>query len=98
MQEKYPKSVKGKKQPLSLIVTKQAETTLKQTAALHTDQELLVQIQDQDLIAKELLKHRKCYLDYIRIVGQPVEDKELEDAEVPNKINFSAVCELAIFL
>eukprot|EP00794_Sanderia_malayensis_P002234 gene2234-2545_t len=89
-----PKSVKGKKQPLSLIVTKQAETTLKQAAALHNDQELLVQIQDQDLIAKELLKHRKCYLDYTRIVGKLVEDKELEDAEVPNKTNFSAVCEL----
>ena len=89
-----PESVKGKKQPLSLIVTKQGETTLKQAAALHNDHELLLQIQGQDLMAKELLEHRKCYLDYARIVSKPVEDKELEDAELPNKTNFFAVCNL----
>ena len=50
-----PKSLKEKK-GLSLNVNKQVETPLKQAAALYDDQVLLFQIQDQDLIAKELLQ------------------------------------------
>ena len=51
-----------------------------------------MQIQDQDFIAKELLKHRKCYLDYTWAVGKPFKDKERKDAEGSRK-NVSAVCE-----
>jgi hypothetical protein len=53
--------VKGKRQVLAKIVTKSAESTLKQAAKLRNDQEMLTAVQDVDLIAKDFQRHDYCY-------------------------------------
>ncbi len=59
--------VKGKRQNLSKIVTKNAETTLKKAAMLKNDSEMLIHVQDVDLIAKDFRRHDYCYTEYTRL-------------------------------
>ena len=45
------------------IVTRNAEETIKR-AALHTKQDLFINVQDADLIAREFKYHRFCYVNF----------------------------------
>ena len=54
-------------------MTKEAEQNIKCSADVKNDLPLLCQIQDVDLIAKELMIHQKCYLDCTRILDSSVE-------------------------
>ena len=58
--------VNKKSQPLTKIVTKTAEKTLREAANLKNDTEMVIEVRDTDLIAKEFQKHEKCYHEYTR--------------------------------
>ena len=54
-------------------MTKEAEQNIKRAAKVKNDLPLLCQIQDVDLIAKELKIHKRCYLEYTCILDSTVE-------------------------
>ena len=58
--------VNQKAQPLTKVLTKTAEKTIKEAATLNNDTEILLQIMGMDLIAREFQKHEKCYREYTR--------------------------------
>lgn len=68
--------VKGVRQPLSKIVTDTAERTFKEAAIAQNDLEMIRAVTETDLIAKELQKHDKCYLEYTRVVRKRTESTE----------------------
>ena len=84
--------VRGKRQVLSNIVTKSAESTLKQAAKLRNDQEMLIAVQDVDLIAKDFQRREYCYREYTRLVWEKEKNYNVETTERFG--NFEAVCEL----
>lgn len=84
--------VRGKRQVLSKIVTKSAESTLKQAAKLRNDQEMLIAVQDIDPIAKDFQRHEYCYMEYTRLVWEKEKNDNVETTERFG--NFEAVCEL----
>ena len=74
--------VNKKSQPLTKIVTKTAEKTLREAANLRNDTEMLIEVRDTDLIAKEFQKHEKCYREYTRIVRKETLEEENLDEKV----------------
>jgi hypothetical protein len=84
--------VKGKRQVLAKIVTKSAESTLKQAAKLRNDQEMLTAVQDVDLIAKDFQRHDYCYREYTRLVWEQERNRDIQTTEGSG--NFEAVCAL----
>lgn len=62
-----PITVKGKKYFPKNILTISACDSIKRAAKLHNDEDLLVLVADEDLIAREFKMHEKCYRDYTRI-------------------------------
>ena len=68
----YRKTVRRKSRNAYKILAKEAEQNIKRAANVKNDRPLLCQIQDVDLIAKELMIHKKCYLDYTRILDSIV--------------------------
>ena len=81
------KRVKGKSIPCRLLCTKGAEEKIKRAAEDKDDKNLLLQIRDVDLIAKELQMHDSCYNNYTRVASE----REVEVTE--NRGNFDAVKE-----
>ena len=69
----YRKTVRRKSHNAYKILTKEAEQNIKRAAKVKNDLPLLCQIQDVDLIANELMIHKKCYLDYTRTLDSTVE-------------------------
>ena len=69
----YRKTVRRKSHNVYKILTKEAEQNIKCAVDVKNDFPLLCQIQDVDLIAKELMIHKKCYSDYTRILDSTVE-------------------------
>ena len=67
----YRKTVRIKFHNAYKILTK--EQNIKCASNVKNDLPLLCQIQDVDLIAKELMIHKKCYLDCTRILDSSVE-------------------------
>ena len=55
-------------------MAKEAEQNIKHAADVKNDLQFLCQIQDVDLIAKELMIHKKCCLDYTRILDSTAEN------------------------
>ena len=51
----------------------------KETAEMKNDHKLHGQIQDVDLIAKELMMHKQCYLEYTRCLSSKTKDTAQED-------------------
>ena len=47
---------------------------VKEAEILKKDDEMLLAIEGQDLIAKEFMMHRKCYKDYTRICSKRPSD------------------------
>ena len=50
--------VNNKRQPITKIVTKSAERTLKASAHVRDDRDMVVAVAETDLIAKEFQKHK----------------------------------------
>ena len=65
-----PITVKGKKYFPKNIVTISACDSVKRAAILHHDEELILLVADEDLIAREFKMHEKCYRDYTRICSK----------------------------
>ena len=82
--------VRQKRQPLSKIITKFVENTLKQAAECRKDQEMLFAVQ-VDLIAKEFQRHEYCCREYTRVLW---EKDEGSDVEAKGLGDFQAVCKL----
>ena len=74
--EKKKIKVRGKDYYTTRISTRDAEETLKKAALLKKDEEMLLEIQDLDLIAKEFKKHDKCYRDYTRLIYDSLEEEK----------------------
>ena len=64
--EKKRKTVKGKVQICHQLTLKTTEETIKEAAELRNDEDVLCDIRDVDLLAKEFQVHDKCRLDYTR--------------------------------
>ena len=60
----------GKKQKPLPLCTKVACQSVWDAATASADEEMLIKIRGQDLIAREFRMHRKCYRDYTRNVSQ----------------------------
>ena len=60
--------LKHSRQLQSKIVTKTSEKTLKEAAFARNDKEMIIVVSEAYLTANQLQKHKKCYLDYTRIV------------------------------
>ena len=67
------KTVRRKSHNAYKILTKEAEQNIKCAADVRNDLLLLCQIQDVDLITKELMIYKKCYLDCTRILDSTLE-------------------------
>ena len=52
--------VRGRDYYTTRILTRNAEETFKKAAQLKSDERMLLEIHEVDLIAKELKKHDKC--------------------------------------
>ena len=61
---------------------------------LKEDSDLLLQIKDQDLIARELVKHEKCYKDYTRIVSKEKDETRNNKLAEENIDHFEVVCQI----
>ena len=62
------------------LATFSAEHKIREAAEITNDNELIVKISTVDLIAEELMMHNQCYLDYVCLEIDTVED----DAEATN--------------
>ena len=62
-----PITIKGKKQYPKNITTISACESIKRAAVLQDDEELILLVANEDLIAREFKMHEKCYRDYTRI-------------------------------
>lgn len=76
--------VNNKRQPLTSIVTKTAENTLKAAAQARNDQDMIATAAGTDLIAREFQKHEKCYREYTRVVRDHNEAAEVNNADESN--------------
>ncbi len=56
-----PLKAKGKKQDIKVLQTLSSFESIQNAAKLHNDQDMLIRINGQDLIAKEFMMHPKCY-------------------------------------
>ena len=70
----HRKTVRRKSHNACKILTKEAEQNIKRAANVKNDLPLLCQIQDIDLIHKELMIHKKCYLDCTHILDSTTLD------------------------
>lgn len=66
--------VNNKRQQITKIVTKTAKRTLKASAHVRDDKDMVVAVAETDLIAKEFQKHEKCYREYTRVVMESASD------------------------
>ena len=97
-----PLKVKGKKQDLRVLQTFSSCRMLKRAAELQNDEEMLLAITDQDLIAREFKMHPQCYKEYTRVcskqstrANQPEVSNVNEDetsTSQKTKTNFESVC------
>eukprot|EP00112_Aurelia_sp_Birch-Aquarium-sp1_P000730 Seg1070.14 transcript_id=Seg1070.14/GoldUCD/mRNA.D3Y31 product="hypothetical protein" protein_id=Seg1070.14/GoldUCD/D3Y31 len=71
--KKQRQTIKKKIYVAYAIATENAAAKIKEAAALKEDNKLLIQIMGVNLIAKELMTHKQCYLDYIRCVSEQAE-------------------------
>ena len=89
--QKWRKTVKTKTDIPYKITTINAEMKIKEAAEIKNDHELLGQIQDVDLIAKELMMHKQCYIEYTRCLSSKTKDTAQEDIQETqgdfNKVN-----------
>ena len=83
--------VNNKRQPLTCIVTKTAESTLKAAAQARNDQEMTAAVAETDLIAREFQKHEKCYREYTRVVRDQSEAAEVNTDDSESYGNLDAV-------
>ena len=60
--------LKHSRQLQSKIVTKTSEKTLKEAAFPQNDEEMIIVVSEAYLTANQFQKHKKCYLNYTRIV------------------------------
>ncbi len=95
-----PLKVKGKKQNIKVLQTVSSCKTIQNAAKLHKDQDMLLRITGEDLIAKEFKMHPKCYKEYTRITTRkPANtlsaDNIADDKNVPESsaTNFPSVCD-----
>ena len=63
--KKKRKTVKGKVQICHQLTLKTTEETIKEAAELRNDEDVLRDIRDVDLLAKEFQVHDKCRLDFV---------------------------------
>ena len=50
------------------IVTKTGEKTPKEAAFAQNDKEMIIVVSEAYLTANQFQEHKRCYLDYVRIV------------------------------
>ena len=83
------KSIKinNKRQPLTKVMTKTAEMTLKAAAQAWDDKDMIASVHETDLIAKEFQKHEKCYREYTRIVRESVSQSKNDEDDPHGNID-----------
>lgn len=91
-----PIKVKGKKQFLRTLQTHSACNTLQRAATLRNDEEMLLSILGEDLIAKEFKMHPDCYRDYTVVCSKQTAKfdasaEENGEEEVSRKTDFEPV-------
>ena len=87
-------SRKRKTETLSLCQTKQAENSLQEAAVLKCDHMLLLQIQGEDLIAKEAHYHKSCYREYTHCLRKDgVSSTEIETIY---SVSFDTFCKTVV--
>ena len=65
-------TIKGKKQCPKNVTTISACESIKRAAVLKDDEELVLLVVNEDLIAREFKMHEKCYRDYTRICTKQI--------------------------
>ena len=82
--------VSGKKQVPKNIVTFESAEQIKKAAEKRNDEQMLMEIWDQNLIAKEFCKHEKCYCDYTQILYK----NEPSEEPVHGRSNYKNICRI----
>ena len=88
--KKFTIKVSGKKQLPKKTLTFDATEQIKNATEKQDDQNMLLEIQDKDLIAKEFQKHEKCYRNYTEILYK----YEPTEAQVYDTGNYERVCNI----
>ena len=98
-----PLKVKGKKQFIRVLLTFSACKTVKFASAIHSDDEMLHQVTDEDLIAKEFKMHLNCYKEYTRVCSKQslggvssLSIDEDSENETRTANNFKTVCSFIV--
>ena len=74
--------LKHSRQLQSKIVTKTSEKTLKEAAFARSDKEMIIVVSEAYVTANQFQKHKKCYLDYTRIVIKRFSAPESKSEEI----------------
>ena len=80
--KKKDMKLKHSRQLQSKIVTKASEKTLKEAAFARNDKEMIIVVSEAYLTANQFQKHKKCYLDYTRIVIKSSSAAESKSEEI----------------
>ena len=64
------KTIKKKIYYPYMITESKTEQKIKDAAELKNDHDILTEIRGVDLIAKELMTHKQCYIDYTRCISE----------------------------
>ena len=75
----WRKTVKRKIFTPHIITTTSTEKRIKDAAKLRMDHDALGQVCETDLIAKQLMMHRQCYIDYTRCLEEQSQDVDKDD-------------------
>ena len=91
-----PIKVKGKKQFLRTLQTHSACNTLQRAATMRNDEDMLLTILGEDLIAKEFKTHPDCYRDYTVVCSKQTAKvdasiEENNEDEMSRTTDFEAV-------
>ena len=55
---------------------------MKDAAELKNDHDILTEIRGVDLIAKELMTHKQCYIDYTRCISEKTNSVDEDKVEI----------------
>ena len=75
------KTIKKKIYYPYIITESKTEQKIKDAAELKNDLDILTEIRGVDLIAKELMTHKQCYIDYTRCISEKTNSVDEDKAE-----------------
>ena len=76
------KTIKKKIYYPYIITESKTEQKIKDVAELKNDHDILTEIRGVDLIPKELMTHKQCYIDYTRCISEKTNSVDEDKAEI----------------